>query len=72
MDFEIQEKENTIELIMKNGEKVLGKATCFISNTPSLKNEKIATIGDFECNSTQNGVNLLEKCCETIKEKGYK
>lgn len=72
MDFEIQEKENTIELVMKNGEKILGKATCFINGTPSIKNEKIATIGELECTSTQNGVNILEKCCEIIKEKGFK
>ena len=72
MDFRIQESENKIEVIMTEANLEVARASCFIQNTPTIKKEKIGTIGEIECDNAQDGENLLEKCCEILKEKNFK
>lgn len=69
MEFKILEnKEIQVILVEENTE--LAKATCYFQDTPKMNGKCIGTIGDFETNSEENGLCILEKCEEILKEKG--
>ena len=70
MEFKIEEKDGNIEVLARDGEKS-AKATCFINNTPKYEGKNISTIGNFETNNIELGVEILKKCEEIIKEKGF-
>jgi len=71
MEFEIIKNENIEINLIENGIKV-AKATCYFKNTPEIEGEKVGAIGEFETDSEENGVKILNKCEEILKEKGVK
>lgn len=70
MDFEIEEKDGNLEVRLRYMEKK-AKAICFFINTPKSNDKKIATIGDLETDDVELGIEILKKCEEVIKEKGF-
>ena len=64
MEFEIIEQEKNIKVILKEEEKELAKGTCYFEN--------IGCIGDFDAQTVEVGIQLLNKCEEILKEKGVK
>ncbi len=72
MDFKIIEEREKIKIILNKNNLEVAKATCYFDNTPRLNEEKIGTIGDFECEDEKSGIEILKKCEEILKEKNIK
>jgi len=71
MEFKIINNEN-IQVILLERDTEIAKATCYFENTPEVDGKNIGTIGEFETNNEENGIKVLEKCEEILREKGVK
>lgn len=69
MEFRIVDSENIQIILLEQGIEI-AKATCYIKNTPQVNGKAIATIGDFETNSEENGIKILQKCEEILRKEG--
>lgn len=69
MEFKIVNNENIQVFLINEGKKV-ANAICYFKNTPQVRKKNIGTIGEFETNSLEDGIKLLEKCEEILKENG--
>lgn len=72
MKFEIIDDEKSIKVIIKENEKMLASGTCFWKNTPKVDGENIGAIGEFEAQSEEVGIKILNKCVEILKSKDIK
>ena len=72
MDFEIEELEDKLIIKMSTACIEIARASCFIKDTPKQKDEEVATIGEIEAENVEDGVELLNKCIEELKERGFK
>lgn len=72
MEFEIEEVEGKLIVKMITSFIEIGRATCFIADTPKEKNKKVATIGEIEIENEEDGKLLIKKCLEVLKDKGFK
>ena len=68
MDFNITENDNIEVIYLKDNEEK-ARATCFYKNTPEVNGKRIGTIGNIETNSVEDGIVLINKCVEILKEK---
>lgn len=71
MEYKIINNEN-IQVTLVEDENEVAKATCYFKNTPKVSDKNIGTIGEFETNNVENGIKILKKCEEILKEKGVK
>ena len=69
MEFKIIKNEN-IQVILLEENTEMAKATCYFKNTPEVNGQNIGTIGEFETNNEENGIKVLQKCEEILREKG--
>ena len=69
MNFKIIEDKN-IQVILIDEDIEVAKATCYFDNTPEVDEKNIGTIGEFETNNEENGIKILEKCEEILRQKG--
>lgn len=68
MEFKIINEKNIKVNLEENGQ-VLASAICYFENTPEYEGKRIGTIGEFETNTKENGIRILKKCEEILKEK---
>ena len=71
MEFKII-KDDNIKVVLLENDLEIAKATCYFENTPEIDGENIGTIGEFEANNEENGIKILQKCEEILKEKKVK
>ena len=71
MEYKIINNEN-IQVTLVEDENEVAKATCYFKNTPKVSDKNIGTIGEFETNNVENGIKILKKCEEILKEKGVR
>lgn len=72
MEFKIIEQNKDLRVILTDGNMELAKATCYFVDTPEIDGKNIGCIGEFECNNKDNGIQIIKKCEELLKEKGVK
>lgn len=71
MEYKIEDNSKINVKLISDGNE-LAKATCYYINTPMINEKNIGTIGEFEAQNKESGVNILKKCEELLKEKGIK
>ena len=70
MEIKVTEDVN-VKVVLLNGEEEVAKATCFIVGTPEIDGKRIGTIGEFEVKDYTVFPELIRKCEEILKEKGF-
>ncbi len=70
MEFKIESQGKDIKVVLIEGEEEVAKAVCYYEDTPKVENKNIGCIGDFEANSEEFGIVIINKCEEILKEKG--
>lgn len=70
MEIKVTEDVN-VKVVLLNGEEEVAKATCFIVDTPEIDGKRIGTIGEFEVKDYTVFPELIRKCEEILKEKGF-
>ncbi len=69
MNFKIENQGKDIKVILIQDGQEKAKATCYFEDTPKVNEKNVGCIGDFETDTQDNGVILLNKCEEILKEK---
>lgn len=70
MNYQIGEKSDRVKVVLVNESKLIAKATCFFKNTPRVQGKEIGTIGEFETEFKEAGIEILSKCEEILRNKG--
>lgn len=72
MDFRVENEEKNIKVELYEGDYIFGKAICYFEDTPIVNDNHVGCIGDFEADSKEHGIQILNKCEEILREKGVK
>jgi ribosomal protein S18 acetylase RimI-like enzyme len=67
MDFKIENIGNNVKITLNSS-----TATCFFLNTPILDGKNIGCIGELEINNYDDGIKLIKKCEDILREKEVK
>lgn len=72
MEFltENQGKDIKVELI--ENEKQIASAICYFKDTPQIDSKNIGCIGEFEAETQEAGIKILEKCEEILRKQDIK
>ena len=70
MEVRVTEDVN-VKVVLLNGEEEVAKATCFIVGTPEIDGKQIGTIGEIEVKDHSVFSELMKKCEDVLKEKGF-
>ena len=72
MEFKIENEGKNIKVELVHENKQIAKATCYFKDTPQVNKKPIGCIGEFEAETEEAGIRLVEKCEEILKEQGIK
>lgn len=72
MDFNILDEGKNLKVKLIDGERQIATATCYFKDTPKIEEKEVGCIGDFEAESEEAGIKILEKCEEILREKDVK
>ena len=69
MEFRVEDQENNIKVTLLEGERETASAICYYENTPKEDGKMVGCIGEFQAETKEAGVKLLDKCQEILEGK---
>ena len=69
MEFKIENEGKNIKVELLDENKQIAKATCYFKDTPKVDNKQIGCIGEFEAETEEAGIKIIERCEEILKEQ---
>lgn len=72
MEFKIENEGKNINVKLIDGESQIATATCYFVDTPKIEEKEVGCIGEFEAESEETGIKIIEKCEEILREKDVK